>query len=225
MVWTTDWWSRDMGVSSLDSSGWAAPRLLSGLGPEGAKNTWAPEGVWDPEGKRYVLYWSSTVPGAFPETEVAGDDNNHRFYMTTTQDFVRLTPTKLLWNPGFNVIDATILPWKKGWLMIAKDERKAPVVKKSLFAATAPSVTGPWTIVARDLGGKSWIEGPTAVDLGDRVRVYFDVYTAGKWGALESTDLRTWTDVSDRVKMVPHARHGTIRRVPRDVAAKLTKGA
>jgi len=222
MVYTTDWWSRDLGHARLTSTGWSAPNLLAGLGPENAKNVWAPEAVWDAKAKNYLIYWSSTIPGAFPETIVPGDDNNHRFYSTTTKDFKSFSPTRLLWNPGFNVIDATIIPYKKRWLMIAKDERKAPVVKKSLFAATAPTPQGPWTIVSTDLGNRSWIEGPTAVDLGDRVRVYFDVYTDHKWGALESSDLRTWSDVSDKVKMVPGARHGTIHRLPRSVAAKLT---
>jgi hypothetical protein len=144
--------------------------------------------------------------------------------MATTRDFRTFTPTKLLWDPGFNVIDATILPFRGHWLMVAKDERKVPVAKKSLFVATAPSPEGPWTLGARELAGRTWIEGPTAVDLGDRVRVYFDVYTAGKWGALESTDLKSWTDVSDRIKMVPHARHGTIRRVPKAFVDRLAKG-
>ena len=223
MVWTSDWWGRDLGVSKLEGGKWGPPRLVAGIAPEGAKNTWAPEAVWDPQKKHYLLYWSSTVPGAFPETEVAGDDNNHRFYMATTKDFRTFTPTKLLWDPGFNVIDATILPFRGQWLMIAKDERKVPVAKKSLFVATAPSPEGPWTLGARDLAGKSWIEGPTAVDLGDRVRVYYDVYTAGKWGALESKDLKTWTDVSDRVRMVPHARHGTMHRVPKRFVESLAK--
>lgn len=217
MIWTSDWWGRDLGVAKLEKGGWGAPRLVEKIAPEGAKNTWAPEAVWDPKRRHYLLFWSSTVPGAFPETEVAGDDNNHRFYMATTKDFKTYSPTKLLWNPGFNVIDATIIPFRGKWLMIAKDERKVPVAKKSLFVATAPDVEGPWTLGARDLAGKSWIEGPTAIDLGNRVRVYYDVYTAGKWGAIESKDLVTWTDVSEKIKMVPHARHGTIRRVSRSV--------
>ncbi len=225
MVWTTDWHDRDLGVATLGKrGGWSEPRLVPKIAPEGAQNTWAPEGIWDSKSKRYVVYWSTTIPGAFPETEVPGDDANHRFYQATTKDFQNFSPARLLWNPGFNVIDATIVPYKKGYLMIAKDERKVPIAHKSLFAATAPSFDGPWAVVARDLGGKTWIEGPTVVDLGDRVRVYFDVYTAHKWGALESADLKTWTDVSDRVRMVPGARHGTIRRVPRSFLARLKGG-
>lgn len=221
MVWTTDWWSRNIGVATLEERRWGEPRLITEIGPSGAKNTWAPEAIWDPKSQRYTVFWSSTVPGAFIDTENEKDDDNHRFYMATTEDFREFSPTRLMWDPGFNVIDATILPYKKGWLMVAKDERKAPVVKKSLFAATAPAIGGPWKIVAKDLGGRNWIEGPTVVDLGDRIRVYFDVYTEHKWGALESSDLRTWTDLSERVRMVSGARHGTVRRVPRAFVERL----
>lgn len=222
MVWTTDWNDRDLGVATLTSGdGWGEPRLVPRIAPVGARNAWAPEAIWDARRGRYVVVWSSTVPGAFPETDVAGDDNNHRFYMATSTDLRTFSPTTLMWDPGFNVIDATIVPRGAGYLMIAKDERKVPTVRKSLFAATAPAIEGPWTIVARDLGGRAWIEGPTVVDLGDRVRVYFDAYTADRWGAIESSDLRTWTDVSERVRMIPHARHGTVRRVPRAFLGRL----
>ena len=217
VVWTTDWHDRDLGVATLSKRGWGEPRLVPRIAPEGARNAWAPEAIWDPKARRYVVFWSSTVSESSPGT----DDSDHRFYSATTTDFLTFTPTRLLWDPGFNVIDATILPYRKGYLMIAKDERKVPTVRKSLFAATSRSITGPWTMVARDLGGKSWIEGPTVVDLGDRIRVYFDAYTSHAWGALESRDLVTWTDVSDRVRMVPGARHGTIRRVPRSFLARL----
>ena len=35
---------------------------------------------------------------------------SHRMYCTTTKDFVTFTPTRLFYDPGFSVIDATILP-------------------------------------------------------------------------------------------------------------------
>jgi hypothetical protein len=48
-----------------------------------------------------------------------------------------------------------------------------------------------------------------------KTRVYFDRYTEGKWGAVESTDLITWTDISDKIQMVPGARHGTVVFAPK----------
>jgi len=34
---------------------------------------------------------------------------NHRIYGTTTRDFWTFSPTRLFYEPGFNVIDATIV--------------------------------------------------------------------------------------------------------------------
>ena len=53
-----------------------------------------------------------------PETETSGDaDDNrrldHRLYATTTTDFRHYTPTRLLYDPGFNVIDGTIVIWER----------------------------------------------------------------------------------------------------------------
>ena len=57
-----------------------------------------------------MIYWSTTIPGRFPETEAFGDKGlNHRLYYTTTSDFTDFTDTKLLLDPGFNVIDAVIV--------------------------------------------------------------------------------------------------------------------
>lgn len=222
IVWTTDWHGRTIGAThSKDGITWGRSQLLEVMKGFEAENSWAPEAVWDPKRKEYMLYWSSTVKGAFDETLVKGDDYNHRFYTTSTKDWKSFTPTKVLWNPGFNCIDATIIPHKGKWLMFAKDERKVPIAKKHLFLAEAPTPQGPWKIVNENITGKGWVEGPTAVDLGDRVRVYFDRYTEGKWGAIESTDLKTWTDVSANLKMVPGMRHGTIIRVDRAFVEKL----
>jgi hypothetical protein len=55
------------------------------------------------------------------------------------------------------------------------------------------------------------------------VRVYFDRYVDDHWGAIESTNLVTWTDISDKIEMVPHARHGTVVRVEQRVVDKLKK--
>jgi hypothetical protein len=56
---------------------------------------------------------------------------------------------------------------------------------------------------------------------GSTYRVYFDRYMDGRWGAVESTDLINWQDVSERIKMPAGARHGTVLMVSPDVLKKL----
>jgi hypothetical protein len=94
--------------------------------------------------------------------------------------------------------------------MIAKDETKAPAAKKHLFTATARSASGPFTVAAPKITGSYWAEGPTAVQVGNTTRVYFDRYMEGRWGAVESADLTHWIDVSDRISFPKGARHGSV---------------
>jgi hypothetical protein len=76
-------------------------------------------------------------------------------------------------------------------------------------------------MVENRITGDYWAEGPTAIRTERKIRVYFDRYTEGRWGAVESADLKTWTDVSDKLVMVPGARHGTIVIVPKPVVDRV----
>lgn len=230
MVWTTGWWDRIIGLShSKDLVNWDEPVAVPVMEKEPqALNAWAPEIAYDERSKSYTLFWSSTVKGRFSETAHASGDLgpngvplNHRYYCTTTTDFRSYSPTALMWDPGFNSIDATLLRDRGRWVLFGKDETKAPKPAKFLFVAAGPRPTGPFAMLNERITGSYWAEGPTAIRDGSVYRVYFDRYTEGRWGAVESSDLATWTDVSDRVKMPPGARHGTVLQVGADVVKKL----
>ncbi len=232
MVWTTGWWDRSIGIAhSEDLVNWSEQQEVPVMGAfPTAINAWAPEIVYDPSFRRFLIVWSSTLTDRFLDTAHSGGDLspdkkplNHRFYFTTTKDFKTYEPTRLLWNPGVNVIDATLLRQEHGWLMIAKDETKAPVAKKHLFTATAPAAFGPFTIASPKVTGNYWAEGPSAVKVGSKTRVYFDRYTEGKWGAVESTDLAHWTDISDRISFPKGARHGSVVVIDRNLVPRELK--
>jgi hypothetical protein len=172
------------------------------------KNCWAPEIIWDAGRERFLIYWASTIPGRFPETE-AGGDNNHRIYSTTTKDFVTFTPTQLFYEPGFNVIDATMIQTEEGhWRIIVKDETKQPVAKKHLRTAMADNPEGPFSELAPSFT-RNWVEGPTALRVGEDYYVYFDCYTDHHYGALRTRDWKKWTDVTSQLSMPKGIRHGT----------------
>jgi hypothetical protein len=61
--------------------------------------------------------------------------------------------------------------------------------------------------------GNYWAEGPTVLKNGSKWVVYFDKHTEHRYGAIESVDLKTWTDVSDKITLPPGIRHGTIVQV------------
>jgi hypothetical protein len=128
-------------------------------------------------------------------------------YSTTTADFSTFSPTRLFYDPGFNVIDATILPAQGKYFLVIKDETVKPA-RKHLRLAGSPNPSGPWESPGAAFT-RDWVEGPTCLDLGGEYIVYYDCYRDHKYGAVLSKDLVTWTDVSSRLSMPKGLRHGT----------------
>jgi hypothetical protein len=141
MVWTSGWNENGIGyASSKDLVHWSAQRELPVMAHEpGALNAWAPEIAWEERKEgHYLIFWSSTIPGRFPQGDGVGDGKyNHRIYATTTKDFAGFTPTVLFYDPGFSVIDATLMRAQgKDWLLV-KDETRYPPKKHLQLAARA----------------------------------------------------------------------------------------
>ena len=140
LVWTTDWFGKTIGhASSPDLINWSAQQAIPVMAafPK-ARNSWAPELIFDPATSQWVIFWSSSVDGAFPdEPPIPGLpvvknplQMNNRIYATTTADFRDFTPTRLLFEPGFSVIDATYLRSGGKLYMFFKDERDNPARKQ-----------------------------------------------------------------------------------------------
>ena len=178
---------------------------------DSARNTWAPEITYDPHSKQYMIYWASTVNGRFTETAASESKYNHRMYYTLTKDFTTFSPTKLLYNQGFNVIDATIVVLgRKKYLMVMKDETLVPIAQKNLRIARSKHFNKGYAAANAPITGKYWAEGPTTLKIKDQWVVLFDKYADGKYGAVASTDLVNWTDISDAVQVPAGLRHGTV---------------
>lgn len=187
---------------------------------EGARNAWAPEMVWDEKARQWILFWASTIPGLFPDTEGAGDNgNNHRIYAMRTGDFHTFAKPELWFDPGFNCIDSTVLHTGQRWLMVFKDERKNPLQKR-LRMAWADAAAGPWKDVSEPFT-MDWIEGPSVVQAGPDWLVYFDRYSKPHYyGAYRTRDWKSFENVSSKMSFPPDHRHGTAVRISaRDAAA------
>lgn len=223
MVWTVSWQDKGIGyASSPDLLHWSAQQFVPVMQhEEGARNCWAPEITYDRQHRQYLIYWATTILGRFPETQSKADAGyNHRLYYVTTKDFQTYSPTKLLYNPGFNSIDATMQPDGRRYVLFLKDETREPA-QKNLRVAFADAATGPYGPASAPITGKYWAEGPTVFKLGDEWVVYFDKYTQHQYGAVKSTDLEHWTDVSERVQVPKGMRHGTVLRITEQELAKL----
>ncbi|WP_167615127.1 glycoside hydrolase family 43 protein [Maribellus sediminis] len=224
MVWTAGWTEKGIGyASSKDLITWSEQKYIPVMEHEAtARNCWAPEIVYDDKEKQYMIFWSTTIPGRFPETEAIGDDGyNHRMYYVTTKDFETFSDTKLLYDRGFNVIDGSILKLKNKYVLFLKDETRWPDPEKNIRWATATTITGPYSDASEPITGNYWAEGPTCIKSGDKYIVYFDKYRNKAMGAVESTDLKNWKDISEKISFTGGVRHGTVFRVPENIAAKI----
>ena len=218
MVWTVSWTDRGIGYASSDDLiHWSEQQYIPVMAHvEGTRNCWAPEITFDPVNDQYMIYWASTVTGRFPETQIAADNGyNHRMYYVTTKDFKSFSNAALLYEPGFNVIDATIVPRQDKWMMVLKDETREPAAKK-LKLAYSDQLTGPYTEASGSITGAYWAEGPTITQIDTEWVVYFDKYIEGSYGAISSTDLVLWNDVSNRIQLPEGIRHGSIFKITKE---------
>lgn len=223
MVWTVSWTDKGIGyASSKDLINWSEQKYLPVMaGETQARNCWAPEITLDPATKTYMIYWATTIPGKFQETASTADNGyNHRMYYVTTKDFKTFSDTKLLYDPGFNVIDASIVKDGKRFVMFLKDETREPA-QKNLKVAFSDKLTGPYSPASAPITGKYWAEGPTSLKLGNQWIVYFDKYTEHKYGAISSADLKNWTEISDKITTPPGIRHGTIVQIKEEELQRL----
>ena len=191
------------------------------------RNSWAPEIHYDERRGEFIIFWASTVPGKFTETAGASEsDYNHRMYFTTTKDFVTFAPTKLFYDPGFSVIDATFLHDGGRHVLIVKDETRNPP-KKHLQLSVTGDLQGPFAPLSAPFTPPTlWVEGPTAIKIGDNYIVYFDAYVQKHYGAMRSKDLKTWEDVTAKMSFPDEGtpvrmRHGTVIAVPAEIVTKL----
>lgn len=212
MVWTVSWNAKGIGyASSPDLLNWSEQRYLPVMeGEDSARNCWAPELNYDPQTKQYIIYWATTVSGRFPNKDTAAESKyNHRMYYVATTDFVNFSPAKLLYEPGYSVIDASIVQNGKRYIMFLKNETRWPE-EKNIRIAKAKRITGPYRKASAPITGKYWAEGPTALKINGNWMVYFDKYRDHRYGVLSSKNMKNWKEISDHLSMPPGIRHGTV---------------
>jgi hypothetical protein len=224
MVWTVSWNDKGIGyASSPDLIHWSEEQYIPVMAHEdSAKNCWAPEITYDPKKKTYMIYWATTIAGRYPADTAVEKGYNHRIYYVTTKDFKKFSQTKLLYNQGFNVIDANIVVDGDKYVMFMKDETRYPP-QKNIRVATSSKLTEGYGNPSWPITGNYWAEGPSAIKIGNQWIVYFDKYTDHQYGAVSSTDLVKWEDISDKLRMPRGIRHGSIFTVTKSELELLLK--
>lgn len=225
MVWTVSWKERGIGYAhSEDLINWSEQSYIPVMEHEkNARNCWAPEVYYDEESKQYMIFWSTTIPGRFPESaHEKYVHKNHRIYYVTTKDFEEFSETRLLYDHGFNVIDGTLIKDNGEYIMFLKDETIEPA-EKNIRVARSAELTRNYSKPTEPITGEYWAEGPTPMKIGDYWMVYFDKYHEHKMGAVRSINLIDWEDISDQIKFPDGTRHGTVFTVSTELLERLKK--
>ena len=216
LVWTSSWrGDRGFGyASSKDLVHWTEQRFIEVMTDTSTVNVWAPELFWDDVKQQAVIIWASCIPGKFPDGQEE-HKNNHRLYYTTTKDFKKFTPTKLMIDPGFSCIDATLVKrGKKDYVMVLKDNTRP---ERDIKVAFSTSPYGPWSKASEPFTGKM-MEGPTTCKVIRKSGkleesgwlIYYDRYRLKDFGAHYTKDFKTFEDVSNQVIVPNLHKHGTI---------------
>jgi hypothetical protein len=219
LVWTTGWKGNPgFGYAhSADLRNWSEQRFVPVMAREPSTvNVWAPELFYDAPEQRFIIVWASTIPGRFPDG-LEPHDNNQRLYYTTTRDFEAFTQTTLFFDPGFSVIDGTIIREGDRYVLVLKDNSRN---KMSLRVAFAESALGPWRDVSSPFT-EPFTEGPSVLKVGDDFLIYFDAYRKGIYCAAKTRDFKSFTDVTRQVSFPAGHKHGTALRIPKAVLNKL----
>ena len=212
LVWTTGWHT-DQGfgyASTKDLIHWSEQKFLPVMAHEPTTvNVWAPELFQDERNKQFIVCWSSTIPGRFPDFQ-EDHTNNHRMYFTTTRDFRDFAPAELFFDPGFSVIDGCIVKDGNRYVLIHKDNTRP---QRNLRVAFGDKATGPWHDVSKPFTA-NFTEGPSALKVGDDWLIYYDAYRTKKYGAAKTPDFKRFTDISSDVSFPEGHKHGTALQVP-----------
>lgn len=201
---------------SDDLVNWSAPRLEE-VSPPTAGNTWAPEAYWDEARGEFVVFWASKLYDE-SDPDHTGSSYNRMMYATTS-DFDSFSAARVWIDPGYSVIDSTVVRHDGTYYRFTKDERSnsgdAPCGKFiTAERATDLRDTG-WDFVTDCIGqgAISQGEGPTIFRSNTEARWYLFIDEFGGRGYVpfETTDLAsgTWSPVSD-YDLPASPRHGTV---------------
>ena len=226
MVWTTGW--RDKGIgyaTSPDLLHWSEQTYLPLMEKvSGTANAWAPETFWDEATKTYVITWSSDVEGRFTATR-STERMNNRAWFVTTKDFKTFSEPKVLFDPGFDNIDTTLVKQGGRYIAVFKEgDRQASQQWGAVRWAIADKATGPYRVMPTPILSGHRAEGPTLTVNGGTTRLYVDYYGDGRYGAFETADWSAWRDISAEVKVAPGQRHGTVITAPDWMTKELATG-
>ncbi|WP_245840516.1 family 43 glycosylhydrolase [Ohtaekwangia koreensis] len=166
---------------------------------------WAPQTIYDPALKKYMLYWSMRL----------GNGPDKIYYAYANKDFTDLetTPKQLFFSPTNSAcIDADIIYHDGKYNMFFKTEGADAGIKK----AVSEKINEGYVSLDRYLDQTDEsVEGAGVFKLNNDEGwiLMYDVYKKGAYQFTQSKDLLNFTVVDKKVSMDFHPRHGTVMAI------------
>ena len=181
----------------------------------GVNRVWAPQTIYNPEAKKYMIYWSMRF----------GNEPDKIYYAYANKDFTGLetVPKQLFFKPDNGAcIDGDIIYKDGRYHLFFKTEGSGAGIK----IAVSDKLTRGYVLIDKYVQQtKSPVEGAGVFKLNnspDYILMY-DRYTEGKYQFTRSSDLENFKTIDDDVTMDFHPRHGTVMPITAKEAEALTR--
>ncbi|HEV7329481.1 MAG TPA: family 43 glycosylhydrolase [Flavisolibacter sp.] len=182
-------------------------------GQDSLLRVWAPQTIYDPQAKKYMLYWSMKH----------GNSPDIIYYAYANADFTDLAtePKQLFFHPqNKSCIDGDIVFHNGKYHLFFKTEGEGNGIK----IAVSDKLTEGY--VLRDKYVQQTtdpVEGSGVFRLNNSNEyiLMYDVYTKGKYQFTRTKDLQNFTVIDQEVSMNFHPRHGTVMPITAAEAERL----
>jgi hypothetical protein len=185
-------------------------------GNDSLLRVWAPQTIYDPAAKKYLIYFSMKH----------GKDPDKIYYAYANKDFTDLEdePRQLFYSPDKAAcIDGDILQKDGRYYLFFKTEDRHPGIK----IAVSDKLTSGYVMQSPDYVQQtnSPVEGAGTFKLNDGSGyiLMYDMYTSGRYQFTKTTDIKNFTVVDADVEMNFHPRHGTVMPITAAEAEALMK--
>lgn len=206
LVWTAAWTGNYIGyASSRDLVHWSEPALLPVMTNAPATlNCWAPEIFWNAPRRQFLVFWASTVTNRFGGGNAT---TNNRIYCATTADFKSFSASRLFYDPGFDVLDATLFPANGRYYLVFRDGGLGRVRTAAAWTPDGP-FTRPGPVIEAN-----GAEGPMLFRLADQTVVLYHA-SGDRCGAVKSPDMEHWEDLSAGMVLPRGCQQGSVLELP-----------
>ena len=204
-------------MKSTDLINWEAhqvnvPKTFSKFAA--ANRVWAPQTIYDPKVKKYMLYWSMRF----------GEGADIIYYAYANKDFTGLEtePKQLFYSPDKQAcIDGDIIFKDGKYHLFYKTEGSGKGIKK----AVSSKLTSGY--VAQDKYLQQTTDPVEGAGIfkhhNGKYILMYDVYTKGRYQFTESDDLENFKVIDQKVAMDFKPRHGTVMTISQEESERLTK--